>query len=346
MSESRIFGRIARINVDGFDVATVGLADGRPVETDVGIQRGLRVGFTIEKDLDPKSPNTCEVSVYNLSRASRQRLAGQQTVPVLVEAGYVTTGLVRLFLGELREAYSKPEDDGSWITILRAGDADHALRVGRTSISVRPGVSAARVIQQQTGALGVGVGNAFTELNKQGASDDMKRLDQAVKSRGFTAHGRTGKQVEKLLHGAGMEWSIQNAEVQALARGQLLSKRAIVLSPQTGLEGSAEYDKKGTMKCRTKILPGLNPGYGVQVTRLSRSEQHIFEAASMDLDPTVYRIESVRITGDTHGDDWSADLECRDVRLGPVPKKKKTASSTTTTTPKPAPDPTGEVTPV
>ena len=320
---SVVFDRDVRVTVDGFAVET------------------LRIGFTIEKDLRPK-PNSAEIIIYNLSRSSRERLhrhsAGKKKIPVVVEAGYRNTGRVLLFAGHMREAFSKAETDGTWATTLRAGDGDVNLRKTRKATSLRPGVSVERVIGDQFKALSVGLGNAYTEFKNQlkaGANIDADRLGKALSS-GMNGSGGAAGIAAQMADSAGLEYSVQDGQVQVLKKGDVLAMRALVLSPQTGLEGSPSVDADGTMHLRARLVPGLSPGYPIQVTTYSRADLQTFAQTGVypgglskadrgELD-TVYRIEKVRFVGDSWGPDWNAEIDARDVNLGPKKKKKVTRS--------------------
>jgi hypothetical protein len=305
----RIMQRQARVNVAGKDYT------------------GLRIGFTIEKDLT-RAPNHAEVIIYNLARKTRDRLnRGDGKVPVVVEAGYRDTGMILLFAGEMREAFSRPEPDGSWATILRAGDSDEALRTARGATGKRPGVSAERVISEQFAQLKVGAGNLFTELKTQlsGADFSVEKLGAAFE-KGFAGTGAVAEQLDKNMKSAGLEYSVQDGQMQVLKVGQALGTVATILAPQTGLEGSPEVDAKGTCHCRVRIIPGLGPGYPVQITRSSAEAIGDLLHFGFDVDRTVYRIEKTRYVGDTHGQDWNAEIDCRDMSLPPIPTKKKAAT--------------------
>lgn len=316
-STAAIFDRRVRVTVDGFAM------------------EGLRVGFTIEKDLKPK-PNTAEIIVYNLSRQTRERLHHRTIVPVVIEAGYAHTGVMKLFAGELREAFSRPEKDGTWATVLRAGDGDAALRDVRGTTSVRPGISIERVLGEQFEALGVGLGNAVQEIKKQFADKDSeiswRKAGEAL-GKGLSGGGSQAEQTERLAKSAGLEYSIQDGQLQVLQKGQVLSTRATILSPESGLEGAPEVDAQGMMHVRARIVPGLFPGYPIIVSRTSRSDRRLFEMVSKagvlktDVitapdETVIYRIEKTKFVGDIFGADWNAEIDCRDVRLGPVGKKK------------------------
>jgi hypothetical protein len=323
----KIFDRRCRVTVDGFAM------------------EGLRVGFTITKDLTPTA-NSAEIVIYNLARTTRQRMHTDKPVRVVVEAGYndrreVTrdTPLLILFVGEMREAYSRPEKDGSWATIMRAGDGDKALRKSRRTTGLRPGVSANRVAKELTGTLNVGAGNMWQSILKGKGLGDILAM-------GFSGMGAAADQMSKIVDSAGMEWSVQDGELQILPAGQVLSKEATILAPDTGLEGTPEIDARGTLTARARIIPGLSPGYPVQFSATSVVYTAGIEAAmgfrSAQLEKrlgAVYRVEKTRYVGDTHGQDWTAEITAIDPRVAAAnaaraaAKAKKAAAPTTPVTP-------------
>lgn len=289
MTDRRIFDRRARVTIDGKTI------------------EGLRIGFTVEKDTTLQ-PNRAELAIYNLSRSTREELHKQESTPVTLEAGYRDTGLIVLFVGEMREAFSRPEQDGSWVTILRAGDGDKAIRARHRSTGAKPGVSAERVVSDLYGELKVGAGNLWQALK------DGKGLSEAFDA-GFAAFGPAAEQLQKLMASSGLEYSIQDGEIQVLKAGEVLSTTATVLSPGTGLEGAPEINSAGTLTARARIVPGLSPGYPVEITKSTpvtlETGWYAFDVVE---DALLYRIEKTRYVGDTHGQDWNAEIQCTELK--------------------------------
>jgi hypothetical protein len=286
---ARIFDRQARVTVGSETV------------------EGLRIGFTVEKDTTLQ-PNRAEVVIYNLARSTRERLHRESSTPVRIEAGYRETGRIVIFVGEMREAFSRPEQDGTWATILRAGDGDKALRTRHRSTSLKPGVSFERVAGELYGELKVGAGNLWQALK------DGKGIGEALEM-GFASFGSTAEQMQKLMESSGLEYSIQDGELQVLKAGEVLSTTATVLSPGTGLEGSPEINSAGTLTARARIMPGLSPGYPVEITKTTPvtlgSGWYSFDVVE---DAMLYRIEKTRYVGDTAGQDWNAEIECTELK--------------------------------
>ena len=279
--ENENFGRLCEVNVGGLRVES------------------LRVGFTVDKTTK-REPNTCEIAVYNLSRAHRQaletgygkfRVPGTKlkAIPVRLAAGYAGTGMSLLFYGQLREVFSRPESDGSWVTVLRSGDGDRATRA-RATFGFRPGVSIARVVESLTGEMGIGLGNAAKQL----VEARLTGLGGTI-GRGVAFEGAAPEQLDAILRSAGYEWSIQDNALQVVPIGKSLDMLGTVLSPQTGLVDVPTTDEKGNLQARALLLPGLVPGRRVKVRSSTISG--------------VWRIERVRYAGDTHGQDWAAEIE-------------------------------------
>lgn len=304
----RLFERVCRVTVDNQAITYAG-DEPKPVGR---AYDGLRVGFTIEKDLS-KRPNSCELIIYNLSRSTRKRLADADKVPVVIEAGYREVGLTLLFAGEMREAFSRAEQDGAWATILRAGDADQAIRKSRKAASFKPGVSLERVMTESMAELKVGLGNVFTAI-KNGNG----KVDKAL-GMGVNLSGSLSENIEKMMKSDGLEMSVQDQEMQVLSAGKALSidaKDATFLSPATGLEGAPETTNKGQVTCRARIMPGLSPGYPVELDHATTEVTRIGSGWwSFDITPqgTLYVVEKCRYVGDTWGQDWNAELTLREL---------------------------------
>ena len=205
-----------------------------------------------------------------------------------------------LFRGELREAFSRPDRDGSWITVIRSGDGDRALRGARSTRGSRPGVSVERVISDLANDLGAGLGNVAKAVKDQLARGDLS-LDGlgTAFTNGFNGSGSASEQLDRILKSVGLEWSVQDGEIQAMPLGTTPQQKVTTVSPYSGLEGTPEREGKGVVSFRSRILPDLMPGFLVEL-----------KSATVN---GLYKISKVRFVGDTHGEDWSAEVEGREL---------------------------------
>ena len=233
----------------------------------------------------------------------------------------------------MREAFSRLSPTASGRPILRAGDGGQRRcgRVGRRRACAR--ASAPTRARGHLRDLKVAAGTLWTELKKQVAAHDfnVEQLNDAF-AKGFSGTGSVAAQLEKVIKSTGLEYSVQDGEVQVLGAGDVLGVEALVLTPETGLEGSVEVDAQGTMHCRVRLVPGLSPGYPVQVRKTKpltlETGFYAFDLYDGAGDSTIYRIEKTRYVGDTHGQDWVAEIDCRDAVLPPKVKATKKAAAT------------------
>ena len=249
---------------------------------------GLRMSFKVAKTAG-REPNTMELAITNLSAQSRAALQDAD-VPVTVEAGYRDTARV-LFVGNIRNI-THTRTGADWVTRLRSGDGEKAIRDARVNVSLAPGATLADAVGTVAKALGAPLGNA---LKKAKAGDFGGAF--AAFSGGVTLHGPAATQMDRLLATAGYTWSIQDGVLQLLRADEPNDETAVVLSPTSGLVGVPEFGEKQSLRARSLLQPDLRPGRRVQLES---------EAAR-----GLYRCETVTHVGDTAGGDWYSECELR-----------------------------------
>lgn len=259
-----------------------------------GVRKGLkvdkhRVSFRAEKTLKPE-PNKCEISIHNLSAEQRGQIeelrpkAGDaRGIPLLIEAGYKSTGLTQIWLGDLRTAYSeysKPD----WVTKIETGDGE-AAKGSTVHVAYGPGTSPDVALRAIVKALGIDEGNAAAAAVKLrqagGASLFPKRL---------VLSGSASRTLDLFCQSAGLEYSVQDGAVQILDRGKVLSSKAVKLGPRTGLIESPSVDPKGVLSFKMLIQPDIKCG-SLLVVDSSTAKGN-------------YRITKATWEGDTHAQPW------------------------------------------
>ncbi len=268
----------------------------------------FRCKFKIEKTLKPE-PNKALIEVYNLSPDHRGQLAelapgksiklGRKRktqvakpqpgrVPCRLEIGYDNAEIEQIFFGDLRTVDS--EIDGpDWVTSISSGDGERAYRTARISQAYGPKVPVSTALRAAVKSLGLGDGNlakVLSGLSLQGQA--------GVYTRGVVLSGAASRVLTDICRSADLEWSIQDGTVQFVDFGKVLSGRAVVLKPGTGLIGSPNVSADGVMNCKTLIVPGLRCG-GIVVLDSTMVEGN-------------FRVEKIEYVGDTHGQDWTAEI--------------------------------------
>lgn len=256
--------------------------------------QGFDVSFEVVKTLKPE-PNTCDVSVYNLTASHRAQLQelsevkGRPTqgIPCRIEAGYAS-GTSLIWLGDLREVETRYESP-DWVTRVSSGDGEKGWKNARDHVSFGPRTPLDTALRAMARALGVGEGNLSKFVAK------LKQAGVASFPHGTVLSGATSRELRDFARSAGLEVSIQDGALQFLDRGAVLEGDALYLSPQTGLIGSPSVDNKGVLTCECLMVPDVRPG------RLL-----VMESAGVK---GGYRITRATCRGQTDGEAWGWELE-------------------------------------
>lgn len=252
--------------------------------------REHRMKFSIEKHLG-KEPNKADVSIYNLAQSSRAAFE-RKPVQVRLDAGY--DGELRLlFLGDLRYGISA-RDGADWVTKLQLADGDRAY-------------SEARVSRSYAGApLPKDIVRDIAKTMQLEVNDTVLRAGplSVPFAKGVVVHGHARDELTRLLSPFGYTWSIQDGRLLVVQdKVGTNDNTALLIDQDAGMLGSPEFGpppKKGkppTLNVRTLLNAGAVPGDKVKVK-------------SREVDG-IFRIETLKHEGDTHGEDWTTTFELK-----------------------------------
>jgi len=282
---------------------------------------GFRFVFSVEKGAS-KSPNKCSVKLWNLAEATRSEVSVIGNVCIL-KAGYSQdTGAVQIFAGDVIRAATVREG-ADWVTELELMDGLSEFRDGKTSVSYAAGVSGLQVLR--------GIAPKFG-LPVRSYPDVQDRSYPA----GFAFVGRVRDAMDKACNYLGLEWSIQQREIQIVKKGGVFQLRAVVLSPSTGmidsptLESKTMTEKAAAKEGYTKKSAGVTETYqrddetgeinkvlqvnGLTVKSLLQPTLEpggYVQVKSKSINGEFFRIESLTHSGDTHGTEWHTNLTLR-----------------------------------
>jgi hypothetical protein len=262
------------------------------IVNDVRVE-GLRLKFKARKTIKP-DPNTLDLRIYNLAEPTRARLQAAH-VPIVLVAGYEGAAQV-IFAGESRTV-DHVREGADWTTHVQCGDGEVAYR-GFSAFSFGPGAKASDVIARIAQDLGVNAGDALARLRK---GDYPGALDSFLQ--GYTATGKSVRELDRVTKAIGLEWSIQDGVLQLLEPDTPTQEEAFVLSPATGLIGSPEHgapEEQGVaplLKAKCLLNGALRPGRKVKLETAQRTG--------------FYRLEAVEHEGDSHGETWTSSVEAR-----------------------------------
>jgi hypothetical protein len=249
---------------------------------------GLRCVFSVKKTIKSQA-NTVDLKIYNLSDVKAQAIQSLPQATVQIDAGYVDQTST-LFLGDVR-THVVNRDGRDLVTHMGAGDGEKAIQHARISQSFRKGSSVQQVLTALAASLGVDPGNVPQAAAKLAPYGSMFTM-------GTVLHGSAARELTRILHSVGYDWSIQNGKLQILSIKDVLLGTAVLLTPFTGLLDSPSIDKDGLMNCKALMQPDVFPGRLLVLTSESLQGQ--------------YRVEETTHSGDTHSKDtWHVEIKAR-----------------------------------
>jgi len=288
-----LFGRVARL--------VLGQAGGKGVEI-----TELRIAFEVEKTIS-KNPNSSNVRVWNLAKTTREQLQKPDT-RCLLYAGYEEDrGPLVIFNGAVSFAFTS-FDGPDVITECELGDGAVEIRDTVVSLGYSGGVSSATVLRDIASRMGVALVVA----------DDVQPRSWA---HGFSFYGPARVALDKVTHGSGTRWSIQNGELQVVRTGGTTTRTAIVLQADSGLIGHPERMRHGRQEAATvrdqdtartrRIESARRQQDGWQVRTLLQptilpGDPVILRSRSVE---GTFRASEVRHVGDTHEGEWFTELK-------------------------------------
>jgi hypothetical protein len=253
----------------------------------------LRIVFKVEKNSEA-NPNTCTVSVYNMSQRSRSVFETKGN-SIILSAGY-TGSTPKIFTGDIVKVWTTKEGPDQ-ITAIECSDGDFAINSSRFNGSFAPGATVESVFNQVVGSFGVGLG-------------PMLGLPNTTYKHGLTVSGDSKTIMNDLTKKSGLEWSVQDNSVVVHPKNQPVFSTAVLLSSSTGLIGSPKRVK--VLKYSTDpLLPEANKDAGVVFKSLLNSALkpgQLVKVNAVNLQGT-FTLRKVTHQGDTHSSTWESDCE-------------------------------------
>lgn len=251
--------------------------------------QGMEIKFKVERSLEP-TPNTAEVSVFNLSEATRAEFQ-KKPVHVRLDVGYTTdVSLVRLIEGDLMFGATKRVGPDV-ITTFTVGDGERAYVDARVGVSFAAGTNLKTAISSIADSMGLKMPKNASE-----AGEFLKQF-----SGGISLRGPSRDAMSKMVAGSGFGWSMQDGQLQLLRDSDSRAGLVELISPRFGLIDSPDYgppkdpSKPAVLKFKVMLRPQLIPGGRVKV-----------ESAEIN---GVFRLAKVTHTGDFRDNDWYSECE-------------------------------------
>lgn len=289
------------------------------------IEPPMRIIFDVHKDVESE-PNENSIKIYNLSVETRQAVEKPDLRCVLY-AGYAEENEPTLLCsGDIATAYSYREG-GDWVTELFVMDGLIEIRDTAVSLGYSAGVSSQLILNDIAGKMGL----------KLIAGEELAERKWA---NGFSFYGAARTALNKIVAGTGLEWSVQNGELQVVNKAKTTRRQGVVLAVDSGLIGSPERvreaarskqadasDKKSAKKQKSQTDKQAKDGWNVRgllLPQINPADKVKIESLTVT---GWFRAESVKHTGDSHSGDWQTELHLVERIIDDKQDKQKSKSA-------------------
>jgi len=270
----------------------------------------LRIKFNVKRS-DTQTPNIADIRVYNLERATAERIQ-KQFSRIILQAGYEQNFGV-IFEGNIKQIIRGRESATDTFIDITAGDGDLAYNFAVVNKTISAGANQSQQINAAIDSMRtvgqVTVGN-------------IGDLPTTQLPRGKVMFGMSRDYLRNCSDTSGKTWSIQNNKVEFVPLTSYLPGEAVVLTSKTGMIGTPNQTNEG-VDVRCLLNPLLRIGGRVQldnesVARLKIDLSKPLSPANIPAPITedgVYYILTIEHQGDTRGQEWVSSLTCLNINV-------------------------------
>lgn len=278
----------------------------------------LRFRFDVKRG-DIETPNTADITIYNLDDDNASTLASENTQYkyLILNGGYQDANYGLVFLGNIRQVRRGRDSPVDTTVSITASDGDYQTLWGKVKVSINAGSTAAQRYDLIT--------KAMMAQNQNGAipliAAPPPNFSDSGLPRGKVFFGSAAAYMRELAMNAGATWSIQNGKIYVNGLTTANTNDPIPLTPATGLIGVPEQLVSGFhFKCL------LNPN--IQTNSVIKIDNNLIQQYRYPIDLKgqaqkqfvpmtnangLYRVIYSEHTGDTRGQQWYTDMVCLSV---------------------------------
>jgi len=259
----------------------------------------FHISFDIKKTEFGKEPNTCKVTITNLSETLRSFIFAEKQ-KIIVKAGYLEeSGPEVIYVGDItarENQIKRPEI----ITVIDAGDGAESLSKSKLSIAYSPGAQGNQILKE--------VVDSFKLPKKTNLS--LIDIKKKIFSNGFNFNGAASTAMNKVCKNLGLNWSIQNDELKVYKQFNHDKSLAIELNSNTGLIGTPQQTKITTQESSDSQSLEID-GWSVDSLLQPKAEPGgiILLSSSSTGQNKKYKIITVQHTGDNMESDFKSTLQ-------------------------------------
>jgi hypothetical protein len=267
----------------------------------LGGQGQFRIAFQVEKTIS-SAPNAAKINIYNLSKASRDKIKKEYN-KITLEAGYQgvvgsTGSRASIYTGNIRDVFHEREASDI-ITSIECGDGDKGIRKGVISETAPANTKPADLVKTIAGKMeGVQLG-------------DIKALDALPAfKRPVVMCGACVDQLNIISRTHGVYLTVQDGKLEAI-KGDGALEDVTIISKETGMLGVPTVTDDGI---GVSVL--LNPD--LKIGRRIRVKSQTLE---MNEEESEYRISGLAHSGDSLQGEFKTEVSGEKIESGKVKEK-------------------------
>ncbi len=296
---SILFNRFVEVNF--FDAnLTIG---GRAELGGSGVILPPTIEFDTHHDSD-SSPNEAVIGLYNLSPLTQNKIL-VEGARIQLDAGYWPVGGSRftgpIFAGQIRKASTNLVNGGTdTLTTIECGDGDDAYAHTRIRNIFRG---------KSHKDIALYIADAF---KRRGIDIGRIEVPDFQEARPRTVDGLARRELDDIALQHDLHWSIQDGVLNIVPRDEAVNKDVYILTENTGVIGSPEFDDKGVI-IDTMMVPQLRPGDTILLKNTVLTTRV----------PELCKIQKVDFSGSNKGGSFGARVEARYIRNDKVTRSRE-----------------------
>ncbi len=286
----------------------IGVSFGGSYEYFDEIKIPIMIKASITRSNEPNA-NEAEVKIYNLRQDTSSRLHVEDT-QVEVEIGYKdprygeTVGFI--FKGRTRLVEAK-QVGTDWITTIKCGDGDRALKYARVNKVLSKGKNSSRDKAIE----------ASNEMKVYGVevSPDIFDILGKTKNRATTLHKSARQVLDEVCRDEDCIWQINDGILEIHNRNDFALDTATVISQQTGMIGSPDLNEDG-ITVQSLAVPLFREGRTVDIQTNKTKSTGGFSNG-------LHRVEKITFDVSLNANEpFTASLTCRKIEDNKVKRSK------------------------
>ncbi len=264
---------------------------------------GLRITFQIIH-FAGNAFSVAEITIYNTSAYSTRQMLGDGIAKkyefISLEAGYAST-FGSVFLGQITNVQKVMEDGGStrgvkFFCRSQAKERDERI----INLTLSPETDPVQIIEECAQRFG-------GEIQFFGDFADLKR-----RSGGTVLQGSPIACMNELASTWEFDWMIENGATKIIKKGFAMPNEVFVINAASGMIGSPVVtDTEVGIRCT--LNPKLKLGNTIKLESMAPQFEFsgaFFYEVPRTIGEGFYRINSLAILGDSHGDEWETQISC------------------------------------